>query len=221
MAPCVHSPASPHTHSTPPSTSARRPHAFARTLLVLRAASAQAHQRPPPAAPVVGAGTARSSDFTDPLEPYEEDPRPSLGGLVAWLASTLAPLLPPGMRHTAMPRAGALARCALGGPAGRRLSEGAAPLRCCGRARRLHKIPTRSCPTLPGRNRIIALGKDSQSRMLQREPRSMRRRTRLVLESLASEGLASAKYTPAAAAAAAEGGQEKLGAGKPSEAAEV
>jgi len=33
-------------------------------------------------------------------------------GVLRWLPSTLAPFLPPGMRHNAMPRTGALARCA-------------------------------------------------------------------------------------------------------------
>ncbi|PSC72441.1 Transcriptional Crp Fnr family [Micractinium conductrix] len=54
-------------------------------------------------------GTAVSSDFSDPLQSYE-DPSPTLRGVLAWLPTTLAPFLPPGMRHTAMPRAGALAR---------------------------------------------------------------------------------------------------------------
>lgn len=54
-------------------------------------------------------GTARSSDFTDPLEPWES-PRRSLCSVLAWLPSQLAPFLPPGMRHAAQPHAGAMAR---------------------------------------------------------------------------------------------------------------
>lgn len=54
-------------------------------------------------------GTARSSDFTDPLEPWEE-PRRSLRSVLTWLPSQLAPFLPPGMRHAARPHAGAMAR---------------------------------------------------------------------------------------------------------------
>lgn len=59
--------------------------------------------------PHIPTGTHRSSDFTDPLEPYE-NPSPSLLGVLRWLPTTFAPFLPPGMRHTTMPRAGALAR---------------------------------------------------------------------------------------------------------------
>ncbi|PRW45226.1 blood vessel epicardial substance isoform X1 [Chlorella sorokiniana] len=54
-------------------------------------------------------GTARSSDFTDPLEPWE-NPRPTLCSVLTWVPSQLAPFLPPGMRHTARPHAGAMAR---------------------------------------------------------------------------------------------------------------
>lgn len=54
-------------------------------------------------------GSARSSDFTDPLEAYE-DPRPTLRGVLRWLPTTLSPFIPSGMRHNAMPRAGAMAR---------------------------------------------------------------------------------------------------------------
>lgn len=55
------------------------------------------------------AGTARSSDFTDPLQPWE-NPRPTLRSVLTWVPSQLAPFLPPGMRHAAQPHAGAMAR---------------------------------------------------------------------------------------------------------------
>jgi hypothetical protein len=55
----------------------------------------------------------RSSDFTDPLEAYE-DPRPTIKGVLRWLPTTLSPFIPSGMRHNAMPRAGAMARWAHG-----------------------------------------------------------------------------------------------------------
>lgn len=67
----------------------------------------------------------------------------------------------------------------------------------------------------------MALGQASRGSfdsVLQHEPRALQSRSRLVLEALASEGLVSVappKY------AAGGGGQEKLGAGKSSEAAEV
>lgn len=54
-------------------------------------------------------GTARSSDFTDALEAWE-DPRPTLLSVLHWLPAQLAPFLPPGMRHTAQPHSGAMAR---------------------------------------------------------------------------------------------------------------
>lgn len=66
-------------------------------------------QRNRPALRPLCAGTAPSSDFSDPLEPWEYPP-PSLRGVLAWLPTTLSPLLPPGVRHTATPRAGARAR---------------------------------------------------------------------------------------------------------------
>lgn len=66
-----------------------------------------AHAPPLPPCP----GTARSSDFTDPLEAWE-DPRPTLLSLLCWLPAQLAPFLPPGMRHTAEPHTGTMARYA-------------------------------------------------------------------------------------------------------------
>ena len=54
-------------------------------------------------------GTARCSDFTDPLETWEQ-PRRSLRSVLAWLPSQLAPFLPAGMRHVSQPHTGAMAR---------------------------------------------------------------------------------------------------------------
>ena len=54
------------------------------------------------------AGTARSSDFTDPLEELE-DPRTTWLTWLAWLPSKFGPFVPPGIRHSGLPTTGAMA----------------------------------------------------------------------------------------------------------------
>ncbi|GAB4817869.1 hypothetical protein N2152v2_004915 [Parachlorella kessleri] len=52
---------------------------------------------------------ARSRDFTDPLRPYEQQRRTAKGTL-QWIWRSLSPFVPPGVRHTALPVNGILAR---------------------------------------------------------------------------------------------------------------
>eukprot|EP00887_Chlorella_sp_A99_P000166 scaffold13.g166.t1 len=54
--------------------------------------------------------SCRSADFTEELEPHELPPRRTLLGTLRWLRSRFHPLLPPGVRHNALPITGALAR---------------------------------------------------------------------------------------------------------------
>ncbi|KAF8068306.1 FAP3 [Scenedesmus sp. PABB004] len=52
----------------------------------------------------------RSRDFTDPLRSYEVPERRSLARLCRWLRRAASPFQPRGMRHTALPLTGVMAR---------------------------------------------------------------------------------------------------------------
>jgi hypothetical protein len=65
------------------------------------------HANPSPTSPS-NAG-ARSRDFTDPLRPYEVK-KPSVRRFFRWLAGSVAPFMPPGMRHNGLPLSGIMAR---------------------------------------------------------------------------------------------------------------
>lgn len=51
----------------------------------------------------------RSRDFTDPLRGYEKQPA-TVKGFFSWIGRSLHPFLPPGIRHTALPKSGIMAR---------------------------------------------------------------------------------------------------------------
>ncbi|GAB4819341.1 hypothetical protein N2152v2_006387 [Parachlorella kessleri] len=61
-----------------------------------------------PEPPGVLQGTARSSDFTDPLEELEDPPTTWFTWLT-WLPSKFGPFVPPGIRHSGLPTTGTMA----------------------------------------------------------------------------------------------------------------
>ncbi|WIA17364.1 hypothetical protein OEZ85_014226 [Tetradesmus obliquus] len=52
----------------------------------------------------------RSRDFTDDLRPYEQPAKPSWAGVKRWLKKAVSPFPPHGIRHTALPTTGVMAR---------------------------------------------------------------------------------------------------------------